>query len=128
LRNIILIIRSKLKKMNRVKDVTKIRMYQGSVMIKIKLNNQKIIAPDGSSVTNVTDYAEIVAVSPDVTDLQVGDVVLDFRTNEAFDWHDEKYAIIPRMNIKVAVPVEEFDFTIKRTDRSEKKSNLKKLN
>ena len=109
--------------MERVKDVTKIRMYQGSVMIRIELKNQKIIAPDASSVTNVTDHAEVVALSPDVKDLEVGDIILDFRTSEAFDWHGEKYAIIPRMNIKIAVPKEEFDRTIEK-----KKSNLKKLN
>lgn len=102
--------------MERVKDVTKIRMFQGSVMIKIVLKNQKIVAPDKSRVDNVTDYAEIIMVSPDVTDLQVGDIVLDFRTSEAFDWRGDKYAIIPRMSIKIAVPKEEFINTKKKVD------------
>ena len=102
--------------MERVQDVTKIRMFQGSVMIKIVLKNQKIVAPDKSRVDNVTDYAEIIMVSPDVTDLQVGDIVLDFRTSEAFDWRGDKYAIIPRMSIKIAVPKEEFINTKKKVD------------
>ena len=102
--------------MERVKDVTKIRMFQGSVMIKIVLKNQKIIAPDKNRVDNVTDYAEIITVSPDVTDLKVGDIVLDFRTSEAFDWRGDKYAIIPRMSIKIAVPKEEFINTKKKVD------------
>ena len=102
--------------MERVQDVTKIRMFQGSVMIKIVLKNQKIVAPDKSRVDNVTDYAEIIMISPDVTDLQVGDIVLDFRTSEAFDWKGDKYAIIPRMSIKIAVPKEEFINTKKKVD------------
>jgi hypothetical protein len=102
--------------MERVQDVTKIRMFQGSVMIKIVLKNQKIVAPDKSRVDNVTDYAEIIMISPDVTDLQVGDIVLDFRTSEAFDWRGDKYAIIPRMSIKIAVPKEEFINTKKKVD------------
>lgn len=98
--------------MERVRDVTKIRMFQGSVMIKIVLKNQKIIAPDKSRVDNLTDYAEIIKVSPDVTDLKEGDIVLDFRTSEAFDWRGDKYAIIPRMSIKIALPREEFEFPV----------------
>ncbi len=101
--------------MERVKDVTKVRMFQGSVMIKIILKNKNIIAPDRGKVDNITDYAEIVKVSPDVTDLKEGDIVLDFRTTEAFDWKESKYAIIPRMSIKIAVPREDFEFPVKKT-------------
>lgn len=107
--------------MERIKDVTKIRMYQGSVLMKVVLKNQKIIAPDGNGVSNVTDHGIIVQVSPDVKDLEVGDIVLDFRSTDAFEWNGDKYAIIPRMNIRVAVPADQFDIT-------KKKSNLKITN
>jgi len=96
--------------MERIKDVTKIRLYQGSVLMKVILKNQKIIAPDGNSVSNVTDHGVIIAKAPDVKDLEIGDIVLDFRATDAFEWRRDKYAIIPRMNIKVAVPEDQIDF------------------
>jgi len=112
--------------MERVKDVSQVRMYQGSVLIKINLKNTKIVAPDQNTpgAKNLVEYAEIIAVSSDVTDLKVGDIVLDFRSSESFEWNKEHYAIIPRMNIKIAVDKDNFDATKKKMD----KSVLKKLN
>jgi hypothetical protein len=99
--------------MERIKDISKMKLQLGSVLIKIKLKGGVILAPEGNTPKPMVDYAEVVALSKDITDLSIGDIVLDFRTAEGFDWKNDKYAVIPRMNVKVAVDKEDFDFGIK---------------
>lgn len=94
--------------MDRVNDLTKLKMCMGSVLIRIKMKTTKISAPGDTTPKSLVEYAEVIALSPDVTDLAVGDVVLDFRTTEGFDCRGEKYCIIPRMMVKVAVSPDNF--------------------
>jgi hypothetical protein len=95
--------------MERIKDISKLRMYTGSVLIKIKMKQNKIVAPEGNTPQSMVEYAEVIAIHPDVKDLEVGDIVLDFRTSEAFDYCGDKYSVVPRNNVKVAVSPDNFD-------------------
>jgi hypothetical protein len=107
--------------MERVKDLSKLKLCLGSVLIKIHMKDSKIL----STTTNnsaLADYAEVTAISADITDLNIGDIVLDFRSNEGFKWNNEHYALIPRMNIKIASDKDNIDLF------KDKKVNLKKLN
>lgn len=94
--------------MDRVIDVSKIKMYQGSVLIHLKMKETKLIAPKGKAPQPMVEYAEVVSLSKDITDLEVGDIVLDFKSSEVFEWRNEKYAIVPRMFVKVAVSADNF--------------------
>ena len=94
-------------------------MYMGSVLIKIYVKQTLIVAPDekGKSSGPMVDYAEIVALSPDITDLLVGDIVIDFRTTEGFKWGENQYAVIPRMNIKLVVSKDNIDLKTKSNSK-----------
>jgi len=97
--------------MERIKDISKMKLQLGSVLMKIHMKNSRIIAPDKKNSSNspLVDYATVIAMSKEITDLEVGDIVLDFRTTEGFPWRGEQYAVLPRMSIKVAVSPEDFD-------------------
>lgn len=100
--------------MERIKDISKLKLWQGSVLIKIHLKKSKILAPEAKATPQpMIDYAEIVSLSEDIKDLKVGDILLDFRTTEGFDWNGDKYAVVPRMNVKVAVDRDNFKFGTK---------------
>ena len=103
--------------MERIKDISKMKLQLGSVLIKIKLKGGVIMAPEGNTPKPMVDFAEIVALSEDIKDLVIGDIILDFRTTEGFDWKNDKYAVVPRMNVKVAVDKENFDFGIRLDKR-----------
>jgi hypothetical protein len=94
--------------MDRVKDITKLIMYQGSVLIRIEMKETKIISTESAN-NSLVNYAVVVATSPDVVDIKVGDIILDFRPAEGFLWKGSKYAILPRMSIKVAVEADNFN-------------------
>jgi hypothetical protein len=101
--------------MNRIKDVSKIKLALGYVLVKIYMKQSLIMTPDlkdkgGPQV----DYAEVVAVAKDQVDINVGDIVLDFRTTEGFKWQDDDYALVPRQGIKVATSRDNFDYGILR--------------
>jgi len=95
--------------MERVKDLSKLKLCLGSVLIKIHLKTSKILS---TSVSNNADYAEVIAISPDVTDLAIGDIVLDFKSNEGFKWNNEHYAQVARMAIKIATDKENFNLSV----------------
>jgi hypothetical protein len=97
--------------MDRVKDISKVRLAPGYVLIKIKLKQSLIIAPDKKEKSGpMVDYADVISVGKEVTDILPGDVVLDFRTTEGFEWQGDQYAIVPRMNIKFSVERDNFNF------------------
>lgn len=97
--------------MDRVKDISKVRIAPGYVLIKIKIKKSLIVAPDSNQKGGpLVDYADVIAIGREVTDILPGDVVLDFRTTEGFEWQKEQYAIVPRMIIKFSVERDNFNF------------------
>ena len=90
--------------MERIKKINELKMYQGSVLIKIHLKESLIVSPtEDNTLKPLVNYAEVIAKTEDIKDLEVGDIILDFRTTEGFTWKDDKYSVVPRMNIKLAV-------------------------
>jgi len=97
--------------MDRIEDLTKIKLPQGWVLIKIHLKESLIVTPDSKEKSGPqVDYADVIVVARDIEDVLPGDVVLDFRSTEGFVWRKEQYALVPRMNIKVAVERSNFNF------------------
>jgi len=99
--------------MERIDDISKLRLQSGSVLIKLTLKSGKIVAPSGNDSKSMVDHAEIIAVAEDVKDLFVGDIVLDFGSAQVFDWRKNKYAIIHSINIRIAVGKDNFYFGTK---------------
>jgi len=97
--------------MDRIEDLTKIKLAQGWVLIKIHLKESLIITPESKEKSGPqVDYADVIAIGKDIEDILPGDVVLDFRATDGFKWRDEQYAMVPRMNIKVVVERSNFNF------------------
>ena len=95
--------------MERIKDLSKIKMALGYVLLKVYMKNTMIVTPDAKSMGGPqVDYAEVVAFSSDVTDLKGGDIVLDFMTAKGFEWNNEQYVMIPRQGIKIVVESNNF--------------------
>jgi hypothetical protein len=95
--------------MERIKKINKITISTGYVLLKIKIKPSAIITPDNKSGGPQVDYAEVVSFGPTVDDVEAGDIVLDFRSAETFEWQKEKYAIVPRMNIRFLIKPSNFD-------------------
>jgi len=97
--------------MHRIKSVEKIKMNPGNVLIKIHFRDSKIIIPnksvdyDGPAI----DYAEVVAVSSDITDLKKGDIILEFKTVYGFEYESDYYAIVHRLALNMVIGTTNFD-------------------
>jgi len=105
--------------MQRVTDISKIIVPGGHVLIRIhKKPESRVLLPDGADLSSDsnTDYAEVVQVSEDVTNLKPGDIVLDFHTQEAFKWDDQLMALVFRNNIKLAIDKKYFNFNMDITE------------
>lgn len=97
--------------MDRIESIEKIKLALGYVLVRIKMKESLILTVDKKERSGPqVDYADVIAVARDITDISPGDVVLDFRTTEGFEWKGEQYALIPRMGIKVAVERSNFNF------------------
>jgi len=95
--------------MQRVKDITKLKLVDGNLLIKIHKKESNIIMPEGSkSSMNNCDYAEVVTLTNSIKDLKVGDIVLDFETTSGFTWEDDIYAMVPRYALKGCVSPDNF--------------------
>ena len=99
--------------MERIKKIEEIKLSTGYVLLKIKLRSSVIITPESGNGPQV-DYAEVISVGPIMPDsilvanANPGDIVLDFKSAETFTWHSEKYAIVPRMNIRFLIDPSNF--------------------
>ena len=96
--------------MERVKDISRLKISNGYVLLRLAMKDSKILTPnsikDGGPQLN---YAEVISFGGDIKDLTPGDIILDFKSSEVFEWGKSKYCIIPRMMIKFAV--ERINFT-----------------
>jgi len=95
--------------MERVKKIEDAIIPTGHVLIKIydKPKNQ-ILLPDGTDKSSTADYAEVVQLGNGVEDLEKGDIVLHFHTNEGFQNNGNFYALVARHNIKFAIKPDNF--------------------
>lgn len=101
--------------MQRIKDVSKIKMNEGNVLIKIHKKESKIILPDSDGDENPSvDYAEVVALGKKVEGLEVGNIILEFKTVYGFEWESSHYAIVHRLSIGMAVDKDNFDLSRKK--------------
>lgn len=100
--------------MERVKNISKIKVSSGYVLLQVHIKESLILTPDNKNVAGPqVDYAEVMVIGSNVEDLQVGDIVLDFKSTEGFKWGTGQFALVPRMNIKFAVERDNFTFKIK---------------
>jgi len=98
--------------MERVKNISKIKLSSGYVLLKLHIKESLILSPDKKDLGGPQiNYAEVVATGTTIEDLHEGDVVLDFKSTEGFKWRGDQYALTPRMNIKFAIERDNFIFT-----------------
>ena len=96
--------------MHRIKDIEKIKMNDGNVLIRVHKKESKIILPNEDSNNSPhVDYAEVVSVAEDVDDLKKGDIILEFKTVYGFEWEDKHYAVVHRLSIGIAFTKSNFD-------------------
>ena len=94
--------------MDRVKDITQIIISPESYIMKIHEKKSAVILLDGDE-SNAMAYGEIVAKNTDESDdINIGDIIIDFDKTSAFEWKGNKYAIIPKYKIRVAVKPDNF--------------------
>ena len=105
--------------MERVKDISKIRIVDGNVLIQIHKKKSRIIMPDSDESTGDIDYATVVAVTESIDDIEVGDIVADFASSYGFKWDNFFFAIVPRHSIRIAVKPD--NFKLKMADGKAKK-------
>lgn len=94
--------------MERIKDISKIKMVDGTVLLQVYKKESKIILPDSSESQEDIAYSVVIAVTDSITDLQVGDIVLDFTSHMGFKWDEFFFALVPRHSVKIAVSPENF--------------------
>ena len=96
--------------MDRVKDISKIKLNKGYVLLRLVMKNSNILTP-----LTITDggpqlkYAEVVSFSDDIEGLNIGDIVLDFGSSKVFEWQKNKYCIVPRMMLKFVIEKNNFN-------------------
>ena len=79
-------------------------MNPGNVLIKVHPKESNIILPNQENLDKpYIDYAEVVAVSEDITDLKKGDVIMEFKTVMGFEWETGQYAVVHRLAINMAI-------------------------
>lgn len=96
--------------MERVKEINKIGISEGYVLLQLHMKKSLIITPETPQESGgpQLDYAEVLKVGPNVGDINIGDIVLAFGNANTFDWYTNKYAIVPRMMIKFFITPDNF--------------------
>jgi len=97
--------------MDRVKDISKMKIRAGYVLLKVHTKESLILAPAKKELSGPqVDYAEVIIVGPTIEDLTAGDIVIDFKSTEGFKWGSSQFAMVPRMNIGMAIERDNFKF------------------
>jgi hypothetical protein len=94
--------------MDRVKDITKIKLKGEEYLIKIIEKDSKVILLDSNEQSGIS-YAVIVQENSLHSNLKVGDILLDFTAKKVFTWNKEKYAVLLRHEIAMAVSADNFN-------------------
>ncbi len=100
--------------MDRIKDITKLRLFKGGVLVKIHDKKKRLIhtIDEDTKVSKATSnfsHGEVVAKAENVDWVEIGDIILDFGSAEIFKWHEDQYCIILDMTINIVVTPDNFD-------------------
>ena len=99
--------------MDRIKDLKEVILRGDMILAEVVAKKEKshIIMPESMGVKASLDYLKVLAVGYSVTDLTVGDVLLEVTGNiEVYELaNGTKVTRIPRMNVMVAVKESNFD-------------------
>lgn len=86
----------------KLKSIEKIKLNEFDLILKIVEKNSKIILTE-ENPKNTMSYAEVVSVGSKVEDIDIGDVVVDFRNPKkelyTFSIKDERYIHASRHDI-----------------------------
>lgn len=99
--------------MNRVKDITKVILRSDAILAKIveiKSKSSNLILPGAEDSPSAIDYLEVINVGNKVEDILPGYIILDM-SPVGYDIYvvgKEKYCIIFRNNVKVAIASDNF--------------------
>lgn len=99
--------------MDRIKNVKDVILRPDSMLVEIVEVSSIIIIPGESK--DAIDYFVVVAKGTGVTDIEIGDYLLDLTTMEVgvYVINNKKYAIVYRGNVRIAVKADNFDLNKK---------------
>ena len=105
--------------MDRIKDIKKLRLFKGGVLVKIHEKAKRLIQtldedPSVSKDDINFSHGEVIAKADNVDWIDVGDIILDFGSAQVFHWNEEKYTIVLDMTINIIVKPDNFDATKKK--------------
>jgi hypothetical protein len=98
--------------MEKIKRLEDVIVPPGAVLAEVLKPKRYIVAPDGTE--DKDSYAVIIKVSPDIKDLEAGDIVIKYGgqmpgyTIGAGKSNERTFVIMFRMNINVAVKPDNF--------------------
>ncbi len=103
-----------IKRKDAIKDITKIKLNKGNVLVKVYEKQSNILIVKDLEEAAVPseetlDYVEVKVVGPEVEDLEVGDIILDFSNGLGMMIGDQAYLIIHRLSINLAVTADNID-------------------
>ena len=100
--------------MNRIKEIKGVVVNGGDVLVRMIERTRKsgIVLPESSmSDSQNSDFGIVVAIGSEITDLEVGDIVLKTRTPEApgFEYKEETLLLLNRYAITIAIKPVNFE-------------------
>ena len=114
--------------MERIKRIEELVLQENYLLLELVVKKSLIIKPNGKTDDPELDFAKVIAKHPNVTDIEVGDIVvkaghmIGFEVGE--DDEQKDYAIIPRVSCLVTVKPDNFDPDLGKKG-SNNKSELK---
>lgn len=107
--------------MERIKDLSKLIIQDDMVLIKIKEKPTPLIALTDQKGPEI-EYSTIVlkGKSEKCNRFKEGDIILlmSSMTLEVHEYQGESYALVPEFTIKMAVPADNFDESIKKQSKN----------
>jgi len=100
--------------MNRIKNINEVVINGGEVLMRMieRTRESGIILPESSMKDSEnSDFGIVVAIGCEITDLEVGDIVLKTRTPEApgYEYKDDTLLLLNRYAITIAIKPVNFD-------------------
>lgn len=99
--------------MEKIKDLKKVILTEGSILVEIIEPKRIILRPDGS--TDKDSYAKVILAGPNVTDIEEGDLIIKYSGNvygytmkTKIDDKERTIAIMHRGAVTVAVKSDNF--------------------
>jgi len=87
----------------KIKSVDKLKVHEFDLIVKVIEKDSKIISTDESVKSPMTKYMEVVVVGNKIEDVEVGDVIVDFRNPKkeiyTFKIGKQKYAHLSRHDV-----------------------------